>query len=130
MARRIGDQRTLAKALKTWGSVASDQDDVPTAQRRYDEALRLERVLGDERGIAMTLLNLGDLAIQDSDPDRAQWFLQESLRIARNIGNSYGEAAALTNLGFAALLKQSWKKPSARSDKVSSWCEGSGPCMA
>ena len=107
MARRIGDQGKLAKALKTWGTAIASQDDFPSAARLYDEALALERAMEDHRGIAMTLLNLGELAIQDSNPDRAAKLLNESLTIARSIGDLYSEAAALTGLGFAALLKES-----------------------
>jgi predicted ATPase/class 3 adenylate cyclase len=97
------DQRVRARALRSAGVMASDQQDRGAAWAFLDESLTLFRALGDQRGVAAALKNQGiELLRGGATAERIQATLEESLALWRALGDQFGVADTLQTLSFLA----------------------------
>jgi DNA-binding SARP family transcriptional activator len=101
-ARAIGDRAAEAWVLNDMGVVLSQQE-VPDADRYFEQALEIRRELGDLRGQAQTTNNLAFSYQFQGLHEKAVKPLHEALALQRTIGHRYGEATTLCNLGEAYL---------------------------
>lgn len=76
-----------AQLLNTLGAFAWRVNQLPVAQRHYEESLAIQRKLGDEAGIAAVLNNLGILSSDRLNHVDAIAFYDEALDFARRSGN-------------------------------------------
>ena len=101
--RAIGDDRDLAYALATLGTVAASSERFEQSEEFFGEALRLARDVGDAEVLGITLANLGDLALSRGDYRMAQALSAESLDLDRERGDIEGQAISLFNVGLASI---------------------------
>jgi tetratricopeptide (TPR) repeat protein len=96
----VSDKRGLASALNAIANIASDQGDLVTTKKTYEDALALYREIGDKGGMATVLNDLGVLLKNRGDLRRARKRYDESLAICREIADRHGEARALFNMAL------------------------------
>ena len=94
-----------ARALRTAGVLAIEQEDLDPAGLFLNESLALSRASGDPYGIAFTLNALGSIAICREEYAQAQAHFHEALALLRRLEDRDGIAALLTQLGYVALLQ-------------------------
>jgi predicted ATPase/class 3 adenylate cyclase len=96
-----GDGRTPArfKALTGAGGLAYWQNDYPTAERFYSEALEIATELDDPRAIAEGLFNLSFLDRIRGEEEQGMAKLRRVLETARSLGDSQLVADSLFLLG-------------------------------
>ncbi len=102
VARQIGDQEGIARALFVRSFAAGGRGDQAAASADAAAALDLFRDLGDAHWIAFALNRLGIETYEQGDLTAAAGRYEEALDRWRRIGNSWGIATALTNLGLVA----------------------------
>jgi predicted ATPase/class 3 adenylate cyclase len=99
------DELVRAKALFTWGMIASVQSDWARTTELGEQALELFRQRGDELGAAWTLMNLAVVPMEFDRADEARAMLDEAEVVLRRAGNRgglrrlghlYGQLAAET----------------------------------
>jgi tetratricopeptide (TPR) repeat protein len=103
-----GDSQTIEKAnVLSWvGSIASNQGDIPVAQRYFEESLGISREIGNKQGIASSLNSLGFVVYYEGKYSVASGYFEESLRIYREIGDAHGIAGNLSGLGVIAYNRE------------------------
>lgn len=115
LARPDGEARSpgRAKALNGAGGLAYWKNDFPTARRRYEEQLALNRELGDRAGLAEAHYNLGFLAAIPGDHDEALRQYEAALALWREIGDEAGIGAVLFGLALVQYLERSFERADA-----------------
>jgi predicted ATPase/class 3 adenylate cyclase len=115
LARPDGEARSpgRAKALNGAGGLAYWKNDFPTARRRYEEQLTLNRELGDRAGLAEAHYNLGFLAAIPGDHDEALRQYEAALALWREIGDEAGIGAVLFGLALVQYLERSFERADA-----------------
>ena len=101
--RALGDDRDIAYALATLGTVAASLERFEQSEEFFEEALRLAREVGDAEVLGIALANLGDLALSRGDNRRARALSAESLDLDRERGDIEGQAISLFNVGLASI---------------------------
>jgi len=99
-ARRLGDLRAEALALRNLGEMQRASRDMAGATASYTAALRLSGQLADELGEAQALLLLGSLEYATNDYSSAAGHLRIALTLFRRLGDRLGETDALTEVGY------------------------------
>jgi predicted ATPase/DNA-binding CsgD family transcriptional regulator len=102
LARRLGDQMSIADSLTQLGHVASAENDYAGARACHDEALAIRRTIGDRRGTGISLLSLGVLARAQGDLVQAPLLLEEALVLFRDVHDQFSIAATTGHLVDAA----------------------------
>ena len=102
LARQLGDQSRIIKALVDLGWVAWHQGDNGRVRALREESLSLWRQSGDQDGIAYALMNLGSVSERQGDFAGARALHEESLSLWRQLGDQKGIVLALQSLGSAA----------------------------
>ncbi len=99
--KEIGDRSGEGSDLGNLGLVAYEQDDLPTAQVRFEQALGIIRQeLGNREREGWLLNNLGILAADKGHYVDARAHYERALHISQQIGDRWGESNALGNLGL------------------------------
>jgi class 3 adenylate cyclase len=103
-ARRLGDRRAEAKALRLLGDLLRIRGEVEEGRRLLERALELARALGDraEEADGLRSHGLADL-FQGRLAQAPIWFRQALARY-RELGDRRGEAWSLVNLAWVDLL--------------------------
>lgn len=101
--RSDGSDADRAAAVNLAGIIAESAGDARTAERSYEEALRLRTAVGDGRAAGETLNNLGALELAAGRLDRARARFEGSLAAGRAAGDERLCAAAMNNLGAVLL---------------------------
>jgi predicted ATPase len=96
--RKLGDKRSLARALQYLAVVSESRGRHAEAQRLVGESASLYLKLGDEHGRAFALVS----AIEPDDLDAARRECEGALKILRAHGDDWGASRALRNLGVVA----------------------------
>jgi tetratricopeptide (TPR) repeat protein/TolB-like protein len=96
----VSDKRGVAEALNAIANIASDQGDLITTEKTYEDALRVFREIGDKKGTASALNDLAVLLKNQGNRHAARPLYEESLAVSKEIGDSYGQGRALFNLAF------------------------------
>jgi tetratricopeptide (TPR) repeat protein len=102
LARRAGDEESVAAALNRLGTAALDRESYAEAEACFREALDLYRALGDKGGMSILLNNLGEMARAQNDFRRARELYEASLALHGETGNTRRRALVLGNLGFVS----------------------------
>jgi predicted ATPase/DNA-binding CsgD family transcriptional regulator len=102
LARRLGDQVSIADSLTQLGHVAAAGNDYPGARACHDEALAIRRAISDRRGTAISLSSLGVLARAQGDLVQARLLLEEALVLFRDVHDQFSIAATTGHLVDAA----------------------------
>ncbi|HLW98630.1 MAG TPA: protein kinase, partial [Candidatus Acidoferrales bacterium] len=102
IARKLGDQRSVAICLNARGVHARDRGDVAVAHSLLEESLVLWRELGDQKAIARSLSNLANVVKLQGDCDRARALYAECHSIFRDLGDRAGVAWSLNYQGDVA----------------------------
>jgi eukaryotic-like serine/threonine-protein kinase len=93
------DRAGLARMLHAMAEVPLDQDDLPTAERLYRQALALTQEIGDRRGNGRELGNLALIYHERGDYAAELVTSQEALKNFREAGDKPGIAVVTGNLG-------------------------------
>ena len=101
--RTLGDERGVASASQTLGSIARERGDYARSEALHGESLTLWRKLGDEAGEARSLNYLGFVAWLQQKHERARELCEETLVRFRGLGDNEVIAWALISLGSSAL---------------------------
>jgi tetratricopeptide (TPR) repeat protein len=101
-ARKLQDERSIARYAHNLANVYQAQGDLDEARSLYQLSLDIKRKLGDQRGIARSFHNLGLLAQAQGDLDEARSLCQQSFEIKRKLGDQRGIAGSLHQLGLLA----------------------------
>jgi non-specific serine/threonine protein kinase len=112
-ARRLGDRRRLARALRMLAVTRVRGGDPLAARPLCEEALAAARGAEATGEVAEALLQLGRLAEIAGDLDRAGQLLAEGLAVSRGGGHARSLGAAL--VGLAGLARTSGEFARARS---------------
>lgn len=105
IAREIGDQHIIARALNSLGAVATASGQAEKAQAYYGQSLEIYKNLRVEQAIAGTQVNIAALNIQNDELSSAQESLNKALVTFRNVGDSIGIINVLIHYAMIALLK-------------------------
>jgi predicted ATPase/DNA-binding CsgD family transcriptional regulator len=100
--RDLGDERGIATALQTLGSVAREQGHYARAQALHEESLTLSREAGYREGVAWSLNELGLVEQRRGDDERGTALLEESLDLHRDLGDRWRAASVLEGLSGSA----------------------------
>lgn len=75
------------------------------AERKFSQALKLNRLIDRRAGIAANLNNLGVIAQEQGDSKQALVYLQEALEINRELHDPAGLSETLNNVGLVFLSR-------------------------
>jgi predicted ATPase/DNA-binding SARP family transcriptional activator len=103
---RAGDRRTPAgvRALHGAAVLATQDDDVPAARARAEEALALTQELGDAWGAAYSRFLLGNVHVGEGDRGTALRLYEESARALLELGDEH--SALLANRNVAGICAE------------------------
>jgi non-specific serine/threonine protein kinase len=104
LARDLGDDTGVARALAYRGNVAMAQGEFETASRLSEESLALSRRLDDAWWTAVVLAQMGAVARAQGDYAQAVALCEESLAMFRAIGGERHVAYALRLTGHGVRL--------------------------
>jgi predicted ATPase/class 3 adenylate cyclase len=93
-----------AKALLAAGSLAYWQEDMETAEQRYEESLEISRQLRDRKGVAEALFNLAFPHAVGGRLDSAHRFLVEARRTFEEMGDDRQAAFATAALAMTPFM--------------------------
>lgn len=99
LARELGDQPTLGRALMLMGNLALMRGHPAAAHALHEEALACFRQLGDQAWTALTLINLGLDCFRLGDLELATAHGHAGLALARAIDDRWDTIIALRLLG-------------------------------
>jgi tetratricopeptide (TPR) repeat protein len=100
-ARREGDERATANALRSLGDVHTQLGQLGSAVTYFEEALQLFRRVRAQEGLAWTLFGLGGALHEQGQYDRAVELLQNAIVLFRDqVEDIRGEGWALGWLGI------------------------------
>jgi predicted ATPase len=102
IARKLGDNQSIAVALNGLAVTAHDRGDLPASRALFEESLRLWRELGVPRAVSRALSNLANIAKLQGDFSYAALLNQECLSIFSELGDGAGYAWALNHQGDIA----------------------------
>lgn len=102
MARSLGDQPTIGRALLLVGNLAMMRGELARARALHQEALALFVHLGDRAWCALAHLNLGMDFHREGQLAEAVHHAEEALAISRAIGDRWDTIATLRLLGEIA----------------------------
>jgi tetratricopeptide (TPR) repeat protein len=102
----VGFTWAQAFASSLDGALRARADDLDTAQRRYVEALEIQRRIGDEEGAGMSLGGLAQLASRRGDLAGSLELYRQSLVAYEAIGDRAEEARILAELAWTHLRNQ------------------------
>jgi predicted ATPase/DNA-binding SARP family transcriptional activator len=103
LARQIGDQASVGRALNGLGEIAEDQGDFEQATSLHRRALAIYREHELRRESAGSLNKLATVAYYQGDHAGAARLWGESLAIFRELGDEWAIGVVLGNLGAAAM---------------------------
>jgi non-specific serine/threonine protein kinase len=103
-ARKSGDQKYIAQALRGLGAMAYVEGDLDASRTILEEAIELSQSVGDNFGTAAAMARLGDISNVAGDRKAAIKFASEALAIFRQIGYLEGISSKLYNLGAFVFL--------------------------
>jgi tetratricopeptide (TPR) repeat protein len=101
--RQSGDLYMLANALSMSGYFVMLEGDLVLAQRKLEEAVRLNNQLNDKDAKCTLLYSLGQMAIIQRDYDKAHIYLQEAQDTWEELGARMNVLWCHTHLGYLAL---------------------------
>jgi predicted ATPase/DNA-binding XRE family transcriptional regulator len=101
--QEVGDLRYRAECLASLGRLEIFNNDLESAQKRFDEALYLFRQLNIKSGISDVLFGYGRIAGIKGDYEQAYHYLQESAAFTEQFGYRIGYLFARSLLGYLAL---------------------------
>ena len=104
-ARRSGEQKFIAQALRGLGAMAYVNRDTEKARTIINEAIEISRKIGDDFGLAAALSRLGDISNVEGDRKTAIELTSEALATFRRLGYMEGVSAKLYNLGSFLFLE-------------------------
>jgi predicted ATPase/DNA-binding SARP family transcriptional activator/Tfp pilus assembly protein PilF len=99
LSTKLGYRHEIALALNVEAMIASDKDDLASAEGFYSEALSLFRSLGDRRRAVGVLGNLGNIAYFRRDFEEAIARYSEVTALVRPLGDAILTSQILSNLG-------------------------------
>lgn len=99
LARRLGDDRAQARALKNVGIGQYLLSDYPAAFESYRESLAIFEKLGDESAAADVVNNIGVLHYMWGDYDQALEYYTRVLESRRKLDDQKGVGSTLNNIG-------------------------------
>jgi len=109
-ARAVHEPKLEADCLRSLGDVYEmDDEQRPSAQKHYEEALSLYLAIGDKSGEAGCIRGLGDLRRQDDQPDAARQLYEQAAFLHRGQAEKLGEANCLRKI--AELQEDGHKTP-------------------
>lgn len=103
VARTLGSDDEIARALSSLGNVTLLEGDRARARALFEESLAIRRTIGSPRAIALSLNNLGVVADHEGDYERARAYFEEQLSIMRSLGDRRVAAQTLGNLAIVAV---------------------------
>ncbi|MGB3306272.1 MAG: tetratricopeptide repeat protein [Thermomicrobiales bacterium] len=103
LARAIGDDPGITRALAGIGMVYHDRSDFSRALAMHQESRRVALAIGDDRSVAVAAGNIAAVCYFRGDYDRAAHYWEECRRIVAAQGDTQGEAMTTSNLGALAL---------------------------
>jgi non-specific serine/threonine protein kinase len=92
-------------ALYTLGEMARDRNDLPEAQRRFEESLAFFQTIDDPWGIPTALLRLADIALIEGDSTRALVLYAESLLLLWEQHDAFHAIWTLQGIGETLLIQ-------------------------
>ncbi len=95
--------QTQAISLNDQGYQYFRQSRFNVAERKFSQALKLNRLIDRRVGIAANLNNLGVVAKEQDNPKQAVVYFQEALEINRDLHDPSGLSETLNNLGLVFL---------------------------
>ncbi|MCP4255183.1 MAG: CHAT domain-containing protein [Candidatus Scalindua sp.] len=105
IARKLGQEGSVATALNNIGEVYRSWGQYEKAIKYFEEALAIARKLGQEGSVATALNNIGEVYRSWGQYEKAIKYYEEALAIARKLGQEDSVATFLTNIG---LVYNSW----------------------
>jgi len=107
IARRLGNQRSIAAILQPLGMAAFAQGEPAIARACLEEALAMARQRDDPRELAAALNALGQLLLIEGRNAGAAGLFSQALQIAADLGDRESIAVALLNVAMVSLEPES-----------------------
>jgi non-specific serine/threonine protein kinase len=101
--QEVGDLQFTAECLAVLGRIEIFNNDLESAQKRFDEAMYLFRQLNIKSGLSDVLLGYGRIAGINGDYEQAYTYLQESAAFSEQYGYRIGYLFSRSLLGYLAL---------------------------
>ncbi|MFN7948349.1 MAG: tetratricopeptide repeat protein [Blastocatellia bacterium] len=102
-ALKSGQSSDRAHAEAVWGMLGESQQetgDLTSAQRSFEQSLKLAREFGDLMAESRALKRLAKLSEMFSEVEQALKLYQQALELDRRTGDRAGEAGALQDIGY------------------------------
>ena len=103
-ARRVGDRRAEAKALRLLGDLMRMRGDIDDGRKLLDQALDIAREVGDQIEQAEGLRSHGLCDLFQGRLESATIWFRQSLASFRDLEDKRGQGWSLVNLGWVDLL--------------------------
>ena len=100
IARRVGDQSTIARCLLTQGEIHSRRSDYSSARMSTQAALDYFQKIGEPYGAMRSLHNLGSNCYSKAEYLQALPFYEEAARMAQITGDDDAAADSLANQAY------------------------------
>lgn len=97
------DLKSKAVSLNDQGYDYYRESRFNVAEKKFSQALKINRLIDRRAGIAANLNNLGVIAQEQGNPDQALLYFQEALAINRELHDPSGLSETLNNLGLVNL---------------------------
>ncbi len=106
IAKDMGDQHGIARALNSLGSALAEKGNPQEAEEIYTESLAIYRNLRVQQAIAGTQVNLAMMEIESGKLDDAGALLDQALQSFRLVGDTVGVTHVLLGCARIDLLRQ------------------------
>jgi predicted ATPase/class 3 adenylate cyclase/Flp pilus assembly protein TadD len=102
LARELGDEAAMARAMMSLGNIHSRMGEHDRAEELFRESLEVYRRVGESFGEGGANLNLGDLYLARGEIARAREYFERAVALARQSGDPVSLAFGVSYLGDVA----------------------------
>ena len=110
LAKKLQDQKNIAKAIEGLGSISWREGNLQQAKKYFNESLTIFEQLNDILDVQAIYGNLGSIYFSDGDYDRANVYYNKLLKTSFKIGNKNAIAVAYNNIGNIHAHKNNYQK--------------------
>ncbi len=115
LARELGDNKLLAKALTYFCTGRLVTGDTRDVEAKMNEALQAARLSGDANSLGLALgITAELLMLLDKDPETMQAYIKESIALLQETGDLWGFSIVSVGLGMGAKFKGRYEEARAR----------------
>ena len=106
IAKKLGDQHSIARALNSLGAALAAKGSAEKAENFFNQSLNIYRTLRVQQAIAGTLVNIAVMELQNGNILQSRELLDEALATFRIVGDSIGIIHVLQTYAKIELIER------------------------